>query len=606
MRTVLSAVALAGVLSIVVATGCSEDADASSTNGGAPQGSSGASGSSGGAGATSGGTPPSDGGGADGGVADGGVALPPPNGAPYVLYTDIVSGPPSGGEGGLGAYLTIFGKNFGAGGLGTTLKVFVGDAEVAKYVALGTSRARSDIEQLTVRVGALGGAVLGTPLPIKVVVGGTASNTEHTFTPNPGRFIYVDPAKGDDASGAVDDVTKPFKTVQYPNDLTKGAWGKVQPGDFIVLRGGTYTSVGREQYFMRFIRSGNTSGTAPTGASGTGPIALVGYPGEDAFLSCTASTHPAGCLSGLNGENYPNAGKWVVIANLRIEGGGYDGPISQEIHGDDWRVVNNELTATTGAPTSRMAGITGNGKNAFWLGNHIHDIHGSQFEAHGIYIDGDGSYEIAYNVVHDCASGKGIQMFANGGNGSDVINDVHIHHNLVHDVRQFGINVADGSSNGFEIYDNVVYNATTGAIRFNTTTLMGCKIWNNTLYATNTSKNTAYGAFTNDWGLPSGAIDVRNNVVQATPGTAYLSGSVGFDGSEGTFAKNLWFGGTDPVTFDASAVNADPMFVKPGADFHLQPGSPAIGAGSPAVGSLVVNDFDLVARTGFDIGAFQH
>ena len=130
----------------------------------------------------------------------------------------------------------------------------------------------------------------------------------------------------------------------------------------------------------------------------------------------------------IGGEHGHLAGKQlagIVIANLRIEGGGYDGPVNQEIHGDHWRVVNNELTATTGvtsgASPSRMGGITGNGLDAHWLGNHIHDIQGSENEAHGIYIDGEGSYDIAWNDIHDIHSGKGIQLFANGGNGSDVI-----------------------------------------------------------------------------------------------------------------------------------------------------------------------------------------
>src|SRR5262245_58722938 len=58
------------------------------------------------------------------------VMLPPPSGAPYVLYTDIASGPSTGGENGKGAYLSIFGINFGPNGLGTTVKVFIGNAEV--------------------------------------------------------------------------------------------------------------------------------------------------------------------------------------------------------------------------------------------------------------------------------------------------------------------------------------------------------------------------------------------------------------------------------------------------------------------------------------------
>ena len=101
-----------------------------------------------------------------------------------------------------------------------------------------------------------------------------------------------------------------------------------------------------------------SSGTAPTGAVDTGPITLTAYPNEVASIAGTATNNPSGALAGLNGENYPLAGKWIVIANLRIEGGGYDGPVNQEIHGDHWRVVNNELTATTGvtsgASPSRM------------------------------------------------------------------------------------------------------------------------------------------------------------------------------------------------------------------------------------------------------------
>ncbi|MGH7329884.1 MAG: right-handed parallel beta-helix repeat-containing protein, partial [Polyangiaceae bacterium] len=387
-------------------------------------------------------------------------------------------------------------------------------------------------------------------------------------------------------------MTKPFKTVQSSATGAQAtAWGHVHAGDTIVLRAGTYQGVGFEHYFMRFIiatsgYSTGTSGTAPTGTAGTGPIALIAYPGEDAFIDGDSSFDSAGCLAGLNGENYPNAGKWITIANLRIEGGGYDGPISQEIHGDHWRVVNNEITATTGvtsgASPSRMAGITGNGAGAAWLGNHIHDIQGSQNEAHGIYIDGDGDYDIAYNVIHDCKSGKGIQTYSNGENGSDTISNVRIHHNIVHDVAQFGINVADGSKDGFEIYDNVVYSAKTGGLRFNTTTLAGAKIYNNTFADDDTSKDESSAALMSDWNLAAGALDVKNNIFVATTGTALTGGSVGISASVGTFANNVWFGDAAP-SFDSTAVVSDPNFVTPGSDFHLQSGSPAAGSGSSAV-----------------------
>lgn len=532
-----------------------------------------------------------------------------------MLYTDILSGPTTGGENNKGIYLSIFGKNFGSTGLGSTVRVYINNVEVDNYRYLGASKGRSDIQQITVQVGALGSPTPGAALPIKVVVGSVASNTDHTFMPNPGRILFVDNVAGNDGTAAIGDITKPYRHVQT-STLSAAAWGQVQPGDFIVMRGkGTaWTDLGFEDYFMRYR---DKSGSAPTGASGTGPIVLMGYPTEDVFIRGTlANGMTGGCVSAVNGQNYPTAGKWAVIANLRIDCEGYDGPISQQIYGDHWRVVNNDLSAST-APTSggsvpRMAGITGNGIESVWLGNHIHDVQGSFDECHGIYIDGDGSYEIAYNHIHDVRSGNGFQVYVNGGNGSDSASNVSLHHNLIHDVSKHGINIADGSRNNFAIYNNVVYNTARSGIRFNTVDLHGAKFYHNTFYNTVTGGNTAYGALSNDWNLASDALDVRNNIFAVTAGTRYLSGSVGFDGTEGTFARNLWYAGSSSFSIDATALNADPKFVTPGSNFHLQGDSPAINVGTStaSVTALVTTDYDTtVGRpqgAGIDVGAYEY
>ena len=70
--------------------------------------------------------------------------------APRVFYTDIDSGPNTGGENDNGAYLSIFGKGFGAD-LGQ-IKVYVGDGEVARYMYLGPSLGRPDVQQLSVQL----------------------------------------------------------------------------------------------------------------------------------------------------------------------------------------------------------------------------------------------------------------------------------------------------------------------------------------------------------------------------------------------------------------------------------------------------------------------
>ncbi|MBI1891072.1 MAG: hypothetical protein HYS18_10525 [Burkholderiales bacterium] len=536
-------------------------------------------------------------------------------GGPTVLYTDVISGPTSGGEGNNGTYLSIFGKNFGSSGLGTTTKVYLGNVEVASYRSLGTSKVPG-MQQITVQVGSLGGAAQGVALPIKVTVGGVASNTNVTFMPNPGRILYVDNVAGNDATAVPGDITHPYRYVQTPALYTGGAWPIARAGDMIVMRGrgnaNPWTDVGFENYFMRFR---DKSGSAPTGVSGTGAIVLMGYPGEDTYIRGTlANGMTGGCVSAINGQSFPGLGQWVVIANLRLDCEGYDGPISQQIFGHNWRVINNDLSASTaprtGGSVPRMAGITGNGNNAVWYGNHIHDIQGSAQECHGIYIDGDGSYDIAYNYIHDIRDGNGFQVYVNGGNGSVEANNINLHHNLIRDVSKHGVNLADGTKNNVNVWNNVVYNVQYAAIRFNTLTLSGAKIYNNTFYNTNQAKNSFYGALTNDWSLPTGAMDVENNIFYVAAGTPYNSGSVTVPPSAGTFTRNVWFNGTGNPSIDSAPVVLDPLFVVPGSDFHLQAASPAIGSGSKAaaVMSLVTTDFDLAIRSAatMDIGALKY
>jgi len=539
-------------------------------------------------------------------------------GAPNVLYTDIVSGPTSGGEGNKGAYLTIFGRNFGvAGDLGGNTKVYIGGVEVAAYRSLGASRVfdKQAIQQIVVQVGALGGAAQGVALPVKVVVGGISSNSNVSFMPNPGRILFVDNVAGNDGSAVPGDISKPYRYVQTPALYTGGAWPVARPGDMIVLRGhgnsAPWSDIGFEHYFLRFR---DKSGTAPTGASGTGAIAVIGYPGEDVYIRGTvANGMTGGCISGINGQSFPGMGQGAVISNLRLDCEGYDGPISQEIFGHNWRVINNDLAASTaprtGSNIPRMAGITGNGNNAVWYGNHIHDVQGSAQECHGIYIDGDGSYDIAYNHIHDIRDGNGFQIYANGGNGTDYANNVSFHHNVVHDVSKHGLNIADGASNNIKAWNNIVYNVKLAGIRFNTNTLHGGQFFNNTFYNTNTAKASPYGAITNDWNFPADALDIENNIFYVVSGTPYNSGSNGVLAGVGTIAHNLWFNGAGSTSFDSAPLTVNPQFVAPGADFHLQATSPAIGQGAhgPALTAVVTNDFDLKPRgLSIDLGALQH
>jgi hypothetical protein len=80
------------------------------------------------------------------------------NGAvnPLALYSDIASGPNTGGENSDGIYLTVFGKNFGSGQLGVNTKVYVNDVEVKRYMNPGlvpvASHGRADIQQIATQI----------------------------------------------------------------------------------------------------------------------------------------------------------------------------------------------------------------------------------------------------------------------------------------------------------------------------------------------------------------------------------------------------------------------------------------------------------------------
>lgn len=531
--------------------------------------------------------------------------------SPQVLYTDLASGPNSGGENNKGAYLSIFGLNFGvAGDLGTNTKVYINNIEVDNYRYLGASNGRTDIQQITVQVGALGNPTPGVPLAVKVVAGGIASNTDMKFIVNPGRILFVDNVTGNDTTGVPNDILHPWRYVQTPSN--GGAYGAVQPGDIIVMRGKgvAWTDLGNNNSFLRFSTKG---GSQPTGALGSGPITVTSYPAETVRIVNTANYG----ISGVNrssGLPYSNYSTWITISGLSIQGDGGAGPIALQVYADYWRIVNNELKAPN-ATTAKAGGVNGNGGYVSILGNNIHDIAGNQQENHGVYIDGGsdipaGTVEIAFNRIYNITGGNCIQQYNNGTNGDFYpTNNILIHHNVVHDTTKHGINIADGSGTGYQIYNNIVYNTQYAGVRFNTTDLVGCKIYNNSFYNTDTAVSPNYGSLTNDWNLGSNAVDIRNNIFWPHAGTKYNGGSNGMSAGMGTVSNNLWYGGSDSTpTFDTAPRAGNPQFVSPGTDFHVGAASPAVDMGSNGVSSVVSNDYAMTARpqgVGFDIGAYE-
>jgi len=561
--------------------------------------------------------------------------------APFVDYTDIVSGPVSGGEKGNGAYLSLFGTTFGsASGLGTRTQVFIGESEVANYRYLGPSKVSSKqgLQQLVVQVGALGNPVLGEPLPVKVIVNGVSSNVDHTFTPNPGRIFFV-ALNGNDDTGVADDIDRPYRHLQTPSN--GGVAALVKAGDTVVIRGGNWSDIGYDNSWFRF-RYTNQQGSRPTGAKGTGWIHFTAYPGpvdgnavEDVHYTTPAKMR--GGFQGANSAYYGTTGDYVSISNLRMEvdanASSDAAPVNLQYSQGPWRVVNNELGPWPAAIHSLAAGVSGHGDGTVVFGNHIHDIACTgASENHGIYADsGASNWEIAHNWIHDITGGNLIQFYDNVGLAGNNytgfpknwvgFTGMQIHHNWLEVSGKYGLNMADGIVSG-EIWNNVVKGALYAGLRINTISKnMNMTVAYNTFYDNDRlASGSGNAQVLNTWGNynPTGIIRVHDNIIAAGPGTlkssTYYENRGDADGYL-DFRSNLYFdnayGWSAKFSRDPAALFGNPVFANPGADdFHLSTGSPAIDTGEVTVPAVTpLDDFTsaLARPVGptNDIGAYE-
>lgn len=579
------------------------------------------------------------------------VLSPPANGAPVLLYTDVVSGPTSGGENNLGGYLSIFGKNFGMpSGLGTITRVYIGGREVANYRYLGPSKVFSQlgIQQIAVQVGPLGGASQGAALPVSVVVNGLSSNANDdlgrpiTFTPNPGRILFVS-LNGNDSTAAVNDINHPWRNLQTPT--RGGAYATMGAGDQVIIRGGNWSDLGFDGSWLRF-RDPSAQGTSPTGASGSGWIHITAYPGPingNAIEDVHYST-PAGNKGGIQGPNsvyFGTTGDYVSISNLRIDvdanATSDAAPFNEQYGQGPWRVVNNEAgpwPSTLPAPgNSKGGGFSGHGDGTEVLGNHIHDMACTgALENHGIYIDSGGrNDEIAYNWIHDITGGNLVQFYDNVGlAGNSIANmpanwpgftNMSVHHNWLERSGKYGLNMADGIVSG-NIWNNVVIGASGAGLRFNTISQnMNMTVAFNTFYDNTRGGGDNNPQIANTWGNygPTGTIRIYDNIISAGPHSSNGSNSqyyanLGNSDSYLDFKRNLYWDyglGWASNSKDPTGIYGNPLFNAPASsDLSLTSNSPAIDAGTQAIGFSVSNDLTFTTPrpkgAANDLGAYEH
>ena len=530
---------------------------------------------------------------------------------PQIFFSDLESGPNTGGQNGNGAFVTIWGKGFGA--TQNTSTITVGGSTVAAYPIWSDGK-------ITFQLGA--GAATGN---IIVNVAGQGASNPLPFTVRAGNIFFVATTGSDTAAGSF---TAPWKTMLKAKNT-------IAAGDIAYMENGVAQTT--QDNFTAYISMDNNNSS--NSGTATAPKALIAYPGATVTVGVAGGLH-----YGIRTPNIGTHEDYWVISQLHIIGGTQ----AMDLGGTGWRIIGNEMQCPGADDQVGCFEMSGGNQTKFY-GNEIHNAGinptSSKFY-HAVYFSTDSNHiDVGWNHIHDNFTCRALQFHSSplcsptcGAGDTTGFNqfDLHVHDNLIHGDNCNGINFAtvDPSKGTVEAYNNVVYNvgrmdplqlgASFSCIYLANITNTGAagggtvQVFNNTLSdcAANNSANAqgSRGAF----GVASGAsttlvMNLRNNVAYQNAGEIYIDGvKTQIKGDH-----NLWFGVGAAPTQTTSNIGLDPVFVnRAGADFHLTSTSPAKDAGVTVLPSntftsnlgATPRDKDGVSRpqgTAFDMGAYE-
>ena len=517
--------------------------------------------------------------------------LPPPSStsptAPALFFTDIASGPITGGQDDLGAFITIHGEGFGTQRGSST--VTIGGKEVANYVIWGQNNgiARS----LDMIVAQPGSNV--TSGNIVITVNGQASNAL-PFAVRSGNIYFVIPGapNADDTNPGT--YTAPFKTLYRPRQV-------MQAGDIVYIKGGTFSSAdpagpGWDAVLLLH------PGTDPNGTADR-PVAYIGYPGDRPVINA-----PLPLRRGI----YMDEGlSYYIFANLGFTQGltPYEGML--QMGGNGHRAVGNYFFD---ALSSTALGIAGNSAHYQILGNLMRNNgQGDWEDGVAFYVQGFGTnedIEFGWNQIQDQRGRRAIQLF--GHEAGDRMDNIRIHDNLITSSLQLRNNILLGGSDGgtevlgtIYVYNNIIVGSDWEGLRVNDPqgTVI---IQNNVLYDNGTLGPDSNAQFYIER-AGVGRITLQNNILYAESGQTYYQFGPGLDSAVfNAVSNNLVYNAGPPPAWDTGCINANPLFVNLASnDFHLQASSPAINTG---IVTGINRDYIGISRpqgAAYDIGALE-
>jgi len=562
------------------------------------------------------------------------------SGDPVIHFSDIISGPKTGLDDGLGegAIVTIWGNNLGSS-QGTSKIYFrdsLGGVHEAAHVyywknadgQLPSGPANlyksHKMQEIAFSIPSSAANGLGK---MYVEVDGVVSN-ELDFTIRLGDIYYVKTAVNGGSNSNSGSWSSPWLTMDYAvgdGNSPVNAGDIIYVGDNVVDNSGGVT-IGRWN--------------APNSGFQNNHIALITYPGVSVSIINTAG-------SGVN--NYGGRNSYWAISklNISVTGIGVGGF-------DNGRLVANRISDPVGFDADGSAGAIDAGANWFAtegistianlkvLGNYIHDFGGpSTGNLHHTmyfrmrYDTVVTAPEIGWNHLEDNIARGGIHYYDEHQCG-DFSSTYKVHDNFIKNQVGPGISVITGTCDNpltfdaeVEIYNNLIIEAGKDPYiggNVNAIVLQGpenyanVKLYNNLIYgygeidypASSALKVLAEG-WNQDFG---GTWQFVNNIIVDTKNFTFERGTTK---SPTISSNNLWYdtdGILSPPSWDTNPITSNPLFVNSdNGDFRLQNISPAIDSGSSSVSSIVLRDFlgnlrpmdgDNNGSAEFDIGAFEY
>ncbi len=536
--------------------------------------------------------------------------------APVLFFSDLTWGPNTGNSDSTystngGAYVTLYG-NFLTPSPTVTLN------GVNCLVTVSQPSTWLWYQKMTVQLtnSCAGGSFV-------VSVAGQPSNAL-PFSVATGQIYYVSTSGNDSAAGTF---SAPWHTLPHAVQVAGTA-----PGRIVYAENGVQQTAddGQSWNAALTIRNEWSQGTQSQ------PDALIAYPGATVQIGPSSATTPPTGLRSTDFSASPGAsrGYWTfagltlrAAASVVIAGGTLPN-VSQY-----WRFVGNDISnaQSTGSGGGGAAMEITLSSNTKIYGNYLHDLNLGTTNnlQQGLYLSTDANLaEVGWNEIYNSKGRAGMQTHSSplcvplcGSSDTTglILHDLSIHDNKIHHTYQESLvlDTADPSvGSGVKVFNNVFYDCATGGQGdcahlqlsgdMNANNGYGkspAPFWwyNNTVAAVESS-GSYLGAYGNWWpdvhtAGQTTTSRVSNNILYSSGKAPYLD-LQNYNGSNcgntDTFTlcpidsgdKNLMYG-NGAATFAnifTGSINQNPFFTNVASfDFHLQTGSPAIGAGSATI-----------------------